>query len=125
MYSGARSGQLWFAVTLIVVGAIFLLRNYAGLEIGNWWALFILIPASASFAAAWSAWRSGVRPAAVTGPLIGGVMMLSVAAIFLLDLEWSRIWPVFLILIGIGALLPSVLGRRDRLPREEDFVSRG
>jgi len=52
-------------------------------------------------------------------------MMLSVAAIFLLDLEWSRIWPVFLILIGIGALLPSVLGRRDRLPREEDFVSRG
>ena len=31
MYWGAGAGQLWFAVTLILGGAIFLLRNYAGL----------------------------------------------------------------------------------------------
>ena len=124
-YGSARSGQLWFAVALIAIGAIFLLRNYAGLEFGNWWALFILIQASGTLAAAWTAWRSGMHPAAVTGPLIGGLMMLTVAAIFLLELEWGRIWPVFLILVGIGALLPSLLGRRDRMPREEDFVSRG
>lgn len=125
MYAGMRSAQIWFAVTLILIGSIFLVQNYAGLEIGNWWALFILLPASGSLAAAWTAWRSGMHPAAVTGPLFGGLIMLSVAAIFLLELQWSKIWPVFLILIGIGALLPSVLGRRDRLPREEDFVSRG
>lgn len=124
MYA-ARAGQLWFALTLIAIGAIFLLRNYAGLEIGNWWALFILIPAGGAFAAAWSAWRASMHPAAVTGPLVGGLVMLTVAAIFLLDLQWSRIWPVFLILFGIGALLPSVLGRRDRLTRDEDGVSRG
>jgi len=57
---------------------------------------------------------------------MGGLAMLTVTAIFLMDLEWSRIWPVFLILVGIGALLPSLFGRRDRrLPREEDFVSLG
>jgi peptidoglycan/LPS O-acetylase OafA/YrhL len=125
MYSGMRSGQIWFAVALIVIGAIFLLRNYAGLEIGNWWALFFLIPAVGSLASAWSSWRSGMHPAAVTGQLVGGLILLSVAAIFLLELQWSKIWPVFLILFGVGALLPSLLGRRERRPREGESVSRG
>jgi hypothetical protein len=124
MYGSARPGQLWFAVTLILIGSVFLLRNYAGIEIGNWWAVFILIPASATLARAWTAWRSGMQRSAVSGALIGGLMMLSVAAIFLLDLQWEKIWPIFLILIGIGALVPSLLGQRERLPRDEDVVSR-
>jgi hypothetical protein len=51
--------------------------------------------------------------------------MLTIAAIVLLELQWSRIWPVFLIVAGIGALVPSLLGRRDRPPREEEIASRG
>jgi hypothetical protein len=124
MYGSARSGQLWFAATLILVGSIFLLRNYAGLEIGNWWALFILIPAAASLGRAWNAWRSGMHPSAVSGSLVGGLAMISVAAIFLLELQWSMAWPIFLILAGIGALVPSLLGRRDR-PRDAEAVSQG
>ncbi len=125
MYEG-RSGQLWFAVVLIGLGVIFLVQNYTGAELGNWWALFILIPASGALAAAWSAWRAGMHPAAVSGPLVGGLAMFTVAAIFLLELQWSRVWPVFLILAGIGALVPSLLGRRDRPPtREAESVSRG
>ena len=50
--------------------------------------------------------------------------MLTVAAIFLLDLQWGKIWPVFVILVGIGTLLPSLMGRRDDVPREEDAASR-
>ena len=119
----SRSGQLWFAVALILVGSIFLLRNYSGLEIGNWWALFILIPAAGSLARAWNGWRSGMHPSAVSGSLIGGLAMLAVAAIFLLDLEWSRAWPIFLILAGVGALLSSVMGRRSR-PQQGDAASR-
>lgn len=125
MYGDSRSSQILFAVALILVGAIFLLRNYAGLEIGNWWALFILIPAGGALTAAWAAWRSGMHPAAVSGPLVGGLAMLTVAAIFLLELQWSRVWPVFLILAGIGALVPSLLGRREHPLREEEVVSRG
>lgn len=125
MYGSARPGQLWFAMTLILIGSVFLLQNYAGIEIGNWWALFILLPASASLARAWTAWRSGSHPSAVSGSLIGGLAMFSITAIFLLDLQWGKIWPIFLILAGIGALLSSPLGRRDRVPREEDVVSRG
>jgi len=48
-----------------------------------------------------------------------------VGAIFLLDLEWGKIWPVFLILAGVGALLSSVVGRRDYPKREEELASRG
>jgi hypothetical protein len=125
MYAGSRGGQLWFAVVLIALGVIFLVQNYTGVELGNWWALFILIPASGALAAAWAAWRAGMHPAAVSGPLVGGLAMLTVAAIFLLELQWSRVWPVFLILAGIGALLPSLLDRRDRSPREEEASSRG
>jgi peptidoglycan/LPS O-acetylase OafA/YrhL len=121
----ARWSQLWFALALIAVGAIFLLRNYVGFELGNWWALFILIPAIGSLSASWNAWRSGMHPAAVTGPLIAGLAMLTVAVIFMLELEWGRIWPVFLILAGIGALLPSVVGRRDQPPQKEEVASRG
>jgi hypothetical protein len=124
MYAGSRGGQLLFAVVLIALGVIFLVQNYTGAQLGNWWALFILIPASGALAAAWAAWRAGMHPAAVSGPLIGGLAMLTVAAIFLLELQWSRVWPVFLILAGIGALLPSLLGRRDRPPREEEVSSR-
>jgi len=125
MYAGSRGGQLWFAVVLIALGVIFLVQNYTGVELGNWWALFILIPASGALAAAWAAWRAGMHPVAVSGPLVGGLVMLTVAAIFLLELQWSRVWPVFLILAGIGALLPSLLTRSDRSPRQEDIVSRG
>jgi hypothetical protein len=125
MYAASRGGQLWFAVVLIALGVIFLVQNYTGVQLGNWWALFILIPASGALAAAWAAWRAGMHPAAVSGPLVGGLAMLTVAAIFLLELQWSRVWPVFLILAGIGALLPSLLDRRDRSPREEEVASRG
>ena len=125
MYAGSRGGQLPFAVVLIALGVIFLVQNYTGLELGNWWALFILIPASGALAAAWAAWRAEMHPAAVSGPLVGGLAMLTVAAIFLLELQWSRVWPVFLILAGIGALLPSLLDRRDRSPRNEEVSSRG
>jgi hypothetical protein len=125
MYGGSRSGQLWIAATLILVGAVFLIQNYAGVVIGNWWALFILIPASLTFSTAFTAWRSRMHPAAVSGPLIGGLMMVSVAVIFLLDLQWSKVWPVFMILIGFGVLVPSLLGRSGRPKQQADVVSRG
>lgn len=127
MYSGARSGQLWFALALILVGVLFLLRNYAGLQIDNWWALFFLIPAVGSLWGAYWVWRTTGLGYAVAGPLITGLVFLTIAAIFLLQLEWGKIWPIFLVLAGLGALLPTLFGRKRREwpPRDEDAVSRG
>jgi hypothetical protein len=43
-----------------------------------------------------------------------GIVFTAVAAIFLLELPWGRVWPIFIILAGIGMLLPALAGRREK-----------
>lgn len=107
-----RDTAAWVGgVVLILLGAFFLLQNITGFWFGNWWALFILIPAFGSFAAAWRAYQThGRLTGAARGPLIGGFILLLVAAMFLFNLDWGRLWPLFLILIGVGALATALLG---------------
>lgn len=99
---------------LILVGVVFLLTNVTGVSFDNWWALFILIPAIGSLWTALSMYLKNDRKitAASTGPLIGGVALLAVTAIFLFNLDWGRVWPVFLIIAGAAVLLGVV--RRPR-----------
>jgi hypothetical protein len=106
-----RSSTWIWGLVLIAVGVLFLLQNLQLLPtIGNWWAFFILIPAIASFAGAWALYqRSGRLTRAAVGPLMAGIAILGVAVIFFLDLDWGRVWPVFLIIFGLGALLSSIV----------------
>lgn len=98
-------GPWIFGGILIVIGVFLLLRNLLGLHLGNWWALFILIPAAGSLASAWKLYQAhGTIDAAVRGPLVGGVVLLFVFAMFFFGFNWSLFWPVLLILAGIGAL---------------------
>ena len=107
-----RSGTgAWIGgVVLILLGVVFLLQNLGALELDNWWALFILIPAIGSFAGAWNAYRNsgGQLTGTVIGPLIGGLVLTAVAAAFLFELDWGKIWPLFIILAGIGALVGAL-----------------
>lgn len=98
---------------LILLGAIFLLRNINVVSINNWWAIFILIPAFGSLANAWRTYKSAGRfTSAVSSALVGGLMMLIVALVFLLNLDWAYVWPVFLIVIGLGALLGGIARKK-------------
>jgi hypothetical protein len=97
---------------LIVIGVYMLLRNVTGLGTGNWWALFILIPAIGSLAQAWRLYQaSGQVTEGVIGPLVGGVILLFVFAMLFFGFNWGLLWPVLLILAGIGALV-GVFARR-------------
>jgi hypothetical protein len=98
---------------LILIGIVFIVRNVTGLELHNWWALFILIPALGSLATAWQMFEKNGRhfTAASRGPLIGGVVLLAIAAIFLFSVDWAIAWP-FLLILGGGALLVTSLRRR-------------
>ncbi|HKZ86001.1 MAG TPA: hypothetical protein VJ793_20395 [Anaerolineae bacterium] len=101
----------WLAgAVLIIFGVIFLVMNLTGSSIENWWAVFILIPAFGSLATAWRIHQSsgGRFTPAARGPLIGGLILLTVASVFLFDLDWGAIWPVFLIVIGVVALFTSL-----------------
>ena len=109
------SGSWIGGAVLIALGIIFLLQN-AGLDIPflrNWWALFILFPAVGSLTRAWQAYqRNGQRfTGPVSGSLTGGLALVLVAATFLFGLSWSLIWPIFLILAGLGALIKGIASR--------------
>lgn len=96
------------AIALILVGAYFLLRNVLGWEINNWWALFILIPALFALGNGWQFYQTDRRfSPRVTSTLTGGAFMLLVAFVFLLGISWGTIWPVFLIIGGLGMLVST------------------
>lgn len=97
---------------LVAIGVIFLLANTTGFQLHNWWALFILIPALANFGNAWRHYQTdGHLSKGATGSLTGGLILTLVASAFLFNLDWGLIWPVFLIIGGIGALLSSGLNK--------------
>ena len=106
---GAAGSYNWAGgLILIVLGGIFLLQNMNLLgTFDNWWALFILIPAIGSFASAWSHYRrtGGQWNSSVTGSVIGGLVLTSVAGAFLLDWNIGQLWPIFLIIGGLSVLL--------------------
>lgn len=96
---------------LIALGLIFLLQNFAGLELNNWWALFILIPAAGAFGNTIRAYQDagGRLTVSARGSLIAGLVLVMVTAIFLFGLNWSLFGPAVLILAGVGILINAAL----------------
>ena len=98
-------------IVLVLIGVIFLLQNLGAIRFGqNWWAWFILLGTVGAWSSAWRIYQNNGRQftRAVAGPLIGGLFPLVVALVFLFELDWGRIWPVFLIIAGVGALFGSL-----------------
>jgi hypothetical protein len=93
--------RAFFGILLIVLGAIFLLRQFTSFDFRNWWAIFILIPAFGSFSSAWMIYRhSGRFNEGVRSSIGGGLIVLTVALIFFFDLDWSTWWPLMLLVPG-------------------------
>jgi hypothetical protein len=109
---GGRSGATWvIGVVLIVLGIIFLFPDLRIYQIENWWALFILIPAVAAFGNCWRSYKAAgnLMDAQARGSLFGGILLTMVAAIFLLNLNWTILGPVLIILLGAGLLINALL----------------
>jgi cell wall-active antibiotic response 4TMS protein YvqF len=108
MPSSERNGWI-VGLVLIALGGVFLLQN-AGLAVlpGNWWALFILIPAFAAFASAWTFYQQDRQfTPRVVGLITGGLVPLTIALMFLFNFDFGGGWPFLLIVIGAGMLLRS------------------
>ena len=99
--------QSWMpGLVLILIGVIFLLRNFTALRLDNWWALFILFPAVSNFASAYERYRLlHTFDRHVRGRLFWGLFLTLLSTDLLLGLDFAFIWPVFLILAGLGLLL--------------------
>ena len=107
----AGGGALVGGVALIAFGVIIMLQNMGVVQLHNWWALFILIPALGSFATAYGAYRTngGRLNSMVRGSIIGGLVFTAVAAAFLFELNLGLRLSAVLILAGAGMLLNSAL----------------
>jgi hypothetical protein len=106
-----RSNRSWvLGLALIAVGAVLLAQQLIGLQLMNWWALILLIPAFGAFDSAARHYRERgtAYSGSVTGSFIIGLSFLAVTVIFLFGIDWSTVWPIFLILVGIGALLGAL-----------------
>ncbi|NLG48753.1 MAG: hypothetical protein GX552_01420 [Chloroflexi bacterium] len=98
------------AVSLVILGIVFLLRNFGVLEINNWWALFFFVPVAYLLISAWTTFRAkeGRLTHETTSPIIGSLVLITVALVFLLELDWGSIWPVYMIIGAVAILLNSL-----------------
>ncbi len=105
-----RTGGIVAGGILVVLGILFLVRDQISLDWGLIWPFALIIP---------GAWLVGMALFARdrenrSGAFIGGGMLLFLGVVFLvqnyLSLDWSKIWPFFLIIPGVGLLLGAFLG---------------
>jgi cell wall-active antibiotic response 4TMS protein YvqF len=99
----SRYGAWIPGVVLIGLGLIFLAQNYLGQQIHNWWALFLLIPVFFTLERGYASLQAG-RSAEAIGQLMGGLVLVALIVIFLFDLSFGQLWPIFLIIGGISLL---------------------
>jgi hypothetical protein len=102
----SSGGGPWVGGTILIVLGVLLLLNNLGFYLPrHWWAIFLLIPAAGSFASAYSMYQTaGQATAAVRGAVVGGLILVGLTVLFLIDFDWGRYWPVILILLGIAVL---------------------
>ena len=91
---------------LIAVGVIFLVMQFSDFRLHNWWALFILIPVAMTWYQASSVSKeAGELKRETTQSLAGSLFLLFVALIFLFNWNWGQVWPGFIIIDGVNALV--------------------
>jgi len=93
------SARVFGAIALIGLGVVFLLRQYGGNIplLDNWWALFILVPAVGALWSGFSMYhRTGYWTNEARGAIGGGTMIALVGLILLFQLDWGKVWPLFL-----------------------------
>jgi hypothetical protein len=108
--SRRKNGNIWWGVVLIV-GGIIILTQHLGL-LGpryNWWALFILVPAFATLSGAFYTVQAHGRLTNGALSTIGSSLIIfTVAFMFLFGLDWTRWWPLMVVVPGFSLLLGGI-----------------
>lgn len=101
-----RRNRVFFGLILILAGFLLLLQHFTDFEFRNWWALFLLIPALGALSTGWLIYQNtGHINESVRGSLNGSLLLLTIAVMFLANLDWAIWWPLVLIVPGMILLL--------------------
>jgi hypothetical protein len=103
-------GGAWVAgFILIILGAVFLMRNTGifNFPLRNWWALFILIPAVGALDTALRVYRRAGNQLnrVARSSLLVGLVLVFVTVMFLFEISWAFFGPLLLILVGIALIV--------------------
>lgn len=111
----ARGGSWIGGAILVFVGLVFLLKNFGFPFPENWWAVFILIPAVASFAGARKLYQrnGGELSRGVVGGIAAGCVFVILSVLFLFGFDIGKFWPLILIVLGVGILSGALAPERN------------
>lgn len=92
----------WGGMVLFFVGLLFIGVNLLGVgRLENWWGLFILLPGVVFFGMGWQARSGNGRFPFLTRLSLGsGLVVTTVALMFLFNLNWAIWWPLMIIMPG-------------------------
>lgn len=107
-----RGGSWIWGLILVGLGIVFLLENFGVKVPGNWWAIFLVLP---GIGVMWSAWRmyqqgEGLTRSVVSTAVVGTVLV-AFGLSFLAGVDWGVLWPIVLILLGLGVVLGGNIRR--------------
>lgn len=98
---------------LMILGAIFLIRNIGNLLVHHWWTLVVLGLAGVGLLYSWSQWKRNnpwtSRQVAIPGGV--GIVLLIIFIVALVSVGWMILWPAIVALAGFGIIL-FVTGKR-------------
>ena len=106
-----QSPNLWLGL-IFVFGGIALILNQLNLlpfEL-NWWALFIMLPATGFLSGAYNRFRShgNLFSMDVAFSALIGLFMTALSFSLLVgaawNINWNLLWPLILVLIGLGMI---------------------
>ena len=94
-------------MTLLFVGLMFVAINLLGVgRLENWWGLFILLPGLSFVGMGWRVRSSNGRIPIMARFSLGlGLVVLTVAVMFLLNMNWGNWWPLMIVMPGAALWL--------------------
>ena len=106
-----RSNRAWvFGAVITLIGVVILMQNTGliGQNIGNWRALFLMIPALILFGNAYNEVKeNGTMSKKARSGLIFGVVLTTITAVLVFNLDLNIYGPIILICTGLGIFLKS------------------
>lgn len=107
---GSSDSWIWGGI-LLLGGSILLIQNltdFSLVDLGNWWAIFILAPGISNLARAarWYSLRGRVT-AGIRNAGFWGLVLVATAFTFMFNIGWSMMLPFLLIAAGIFLLLTA------------------